>query len=137
MSNFSHHHLCTLFLLSLMTGIANENGGITFFPVQVNVGGQAQPLSSSIQPLSAQTLAGTLSPQQTAGTALQLQGPLAVQQVALPGEQRHRQQQGSSGARTRKAGSLALFFRKVLLSNQKVRSGSPQSAEVALSSVTI
>ncbi|XP_028941482.1 retinoblastoma-like protein 2 isoform X3 [Antrostomus carolinensis] len=45
-------------------GIANENGGITFFPVQVNVGTQPQAVSSPIQPLSAQTLAGTLNPQQ-------------------------------------------------------------------------
>uniref|UniRef100_A0A8B9CWG8 Retinoblastoma-like protein 2 n=1 Tax=Anser brachyrhynchus TaxID=132585 RepID=A0A8B9CWG8_9AVES len=37
-------------------GIANENGGITFFPVQVNVGTQPQAVSGSIQPLSAQTL---------------------------------------------------------------------------------
>ncbi|XP_065754543.1 retinoblastoma-like protein 2 isoform X4 [Phocoena phocoena] len=45
-------------------GIANENGGITFFPVQVNVGGQAQAVTGSIQPLSAQALAGSLSSQQ-------------------------------------------------------------------------
>ncbi|XP_053126906.1 retinoblastoma-like protein 2 isoform X2 [Hemicordylus capensis] len=94
-------------------GIANENGGITFIPVQVNVGGQGQPLSSSIQPLSAQTLAGTLSTQQMAGTALQLQGQVAVQQIALPGENRPKQQLGSSSAKSRKAGSLSLFFRKV------------------------
>ncbi|XP_053256149.1 retinoblastoma-like protein 2 isoform X2 [Podarcis raffonei] len=91
-------------------GIANENGGITFIPVQVNVSGQAQPLPSSIQPLSAQTLAGTLSTQQMTGTALQLQGQF--QQIALPGE-RQKQQMGSSSAKSRKAGSLALFFRKV------------------------
>ncbi|XP_044778219.1 retinoblastoma-like protein 2 isoform X4 [Neomonachus schauinslandi] len=45
-------------------GIANENGGITFFPVQVNVTGQAQAVTGSIQPLSAQALAGSLSSQQ-------------------------------------------------------------------------
>ncbi|XP_066493965.1 retinoblastoma-like protein 2 [Tiliqua scincoides] len=94
-------------------GIANENGGITFIPVQVNVGGQAQPLSSSIQPLSAQTLAGSLSTQQMAGTALQLQSPVAVQQIALPGEQRQKQQINISGIKSRKASSLSLFFRKV------------------------
>uniref|UniRef100_A0A669QYD7 RB transcriptional corepressor like 2 n=1 Tax=Phasianus colchicus TaxID=9054 RepID=A0A669QYD7_PHACC len=44
-------------------GIANENGGITFFPVQVNVGAQPQAVSGSIQPLSAQALTGTLSTQ--------------------------------------------------------------------------
>lgn len=81
--------------------------------MQVNVGGQAQPLSSSIQPLSAQTLAGTLSTQQMAGTSLQLQSPVAVQQIALPGEQRQKQQISSSGIKPRKAGSLSLFFRKV------------------------
>ncbi|KAJ6665980.1 hypothetical protein lerEdw1_000884 [Lerista edwardsae] len=94
-------------------GIANENGGITFIPVQVNVGGQAQPLSSSVQPLSAQTLAGSLSTQQMAGTALQLPSPVAVQQIALPGEPRQKQQLNSSIIKSRKAGSLSLFFRKV------------------------
>lgn len=94
-------------------GIANENGGITFIPVQVNVGGQAQPLPSSIQPLSAQSLAGTLSTQQMAGAALHLQGQVAVQQIALPGDQRAKQPQGGSCAKSRKAGSLSLFFRKV------------------------
>uniref|UniRef100_A0A8C6YGS8 Retinoblastoma-like protein 2 n=1 Tax=Naja naja TaxID=35670 RepID=A0A8C6YGS8_NAJNA len=92
-------------------GIANENGGITFIPVQV-VGGQAQSLSSSIPPLSAQTLSGTLSSQPMSGPTLQLQGQL--QQVAHPGERRQKQQVISSGGnRSRKAGSLSLFFRKV------------------------
>ncbi|XP_054856396.1 retinoblastoma-like protein 2 [Eublepharis macularius] len=94
-------------------GIANENGGITFIPVQVNVGGQAQPLSGSIQPLSAQSLAGTLSAQQMAGATLQLQGQVAVPQVAVSGDQRTKQQPGGSCAKSRKAGSLSLFFRKV------------------------
>uniref|UniRef100_A0ACB8EA38 Tubulin folding cofactor A n=1 Tax=Sphaerodactylus townsendi TaxID=933632 RepID=A0ACB8EA38_9SAUR len=94
-------------------GIANENGGITFIPVQVNVGAQAQPLAGSIQPLSAQSLTGTLSTQQVAGAALQLQGPVAVQQIALPGDQRAKQPPGGSSAKSRKAGSLSLFFRKV------------------------
>uniref|UniRef100_A0A8B9ZMI6 RB transcriptional corepressor like 2 n=1 Tax=Anas zonorhyncha TaxID=75864 RepID=A0A8B9ZMI6_9AVES len=67
-------------------GIANENGGITFFPVQVNVGTQPQAVSGSIQPLSAQTLA----------------------------EQRQTQQLATAAsARPRKMGSLSLFFRKV------------------------
>ncbi|XP_063168727.1 retinoblastoma-like protein 2 isoform X1 [Candoia aspera] len=92
-------------------GIANENGGITFIPVQVNVGGQAQSLPSSIPPLSAQTLAGTLSSQQIAGTTLQLQGQF--QQIAHPGERRQKQQISSGGSRSRKTGSLSLFFRKV------------------------
>ncbi|XP_059569775.1 retinoblastoma-like protein 2 isoform X2 [Alligator mississippiensis] len=94
-------------------GIANENGGITFFPVQVNVGSQAQAVSGSIQPLSAQTLAGTLNTQMS-GTALQLPGQVSVQQIASPGEQRQNQQFTTScGIRPRKTGSLSLFFRKV------------------------
>ncbi|KAF2978828.1 hypothetical protein EK904_006077, partial [Melospiza melodia maxima] len=92
-------------------GIANENGGITFFPVQVNVGAQPQAVSGPMQPLSAQTLAGTLNPQM-AGAALQLPGQLTVQQIS-PGEQRQTQHLGATAARPRKMGSLALFFRKV------------------------
>ncbi|RMC09092.1 hypothetical protein DUI87_14098 [Hirundo rustica rustica] len=92
-------------------GIANENGGITFFPVQVNVGTQPQAVSGPMQPLSAQTLAGTLNPQM-AGAALQLPGQLTVQQIS-PGEQRPSQHFSATAARPRKMGSLALFFRKV------------------------
>uniref|UniRef100_A0A8C0V6I6 RB transcriptional corepressor like 2 n=1 Tax=Cyanistes caeruleus TaxID=156563 RepID=A0A8C0V6I6_CYACU len=92
-------------------GIANENGGITFFPVQVNVGAQPQAVSGPMQPLSAQTLAGSLAPQM-AGAALQLPGQLTVQQIS-PGEQRQTQQLSATAARPRKMGSLALFFRKV------------------------
>ncbi|XP_070616275.1 retinoblastoma-like protein 2 [Erythrolamprus reginae] len=92
-------------------GIANENGGITFIPVHVNVAGQAQSMPTSIPPLTAQTLAGTLSSQQMSGPTLQLQGQL--QQVAHPGERRIKQQISSAGNRSRKAGSLTLFFRKV------------------------
>ncbi|XP_030313362.1 retinoblastoma-like protein 2 isoform X3 [Calypte anna] len=91
-------------------GIANENGGITFFPVQVNVGTQPQAVSGPIQPLSAQTLTGTLNTQM-AGAALQLPGQLTVQQIS-PGEQRQIQQFPTS-SRPRKMGSLGLFFRKV------------------------
>ncbi|XP_032086618.1 retinoblastoma-like protein 2 [Thamnophis elegans] len=92
-------------------GIANENGGITFIPVNLNVSGQAQSLPSSIPPLSAQTLAGTLTSQQMTRPTLQLQGQL--QQVAHPGERRQKQQISSGANRSRKAGSLTLFFRKV------------------------
>ncbi|XP_054245817.1 retinoblastoma-like protein 2 [Indicator indicator] len=93
-------------------GIANENGGITFFPVQVNVGAQPQAVSGPIQPLSAQTLAGTLNTQMT-GATLQLPGQLTVQQIS-PGEQRQMQQlTTATSTRPRKMGSLALFFRKV------------------------
>ncbi|KAJ7405052.1 Retinoblastoma-like protein 2 [Willisornis vidua] len=92
-------------------GIANENGGITFFPVQVNVGSQPQAVSGPIQPLSAQTLTGTLNTQM-AGAALQLPGQLTVQQIS-PGEQRQTQQFTATTTRPRKTGSLSLFFRKV------------------------
>ncbi|XP_069312797.1 retinoblastoma-like protein 2 isoform X5 [Eulemur rufifrons] len=95
-------------------GIANENGGITFFPVQVNVGGQAQAVTGSIQPLSAQALAGSLSSQQVTGTTLQVPGQVAIQQIS-PGGQQQKQGQplSSSNIRPRKTSSLSLFFRKV------------------------
>lgn len=96
------------------SGIANENGGITFFPVQVNVGGQAQAVTSSIQPLSAQALAGSLSSQQVTGTTLQVPGQVAIQQIS-PGGQPQKQGQpfSNSSVRPRKTSSLSLFFRKV------------------------
>uniref|UniRef100_A0A8C5ZJU1 RB transcriptional corepressor like 2 n=1 Tax=Marmota marmota marmota TaxID=9994 RepID=A0A8C5ZJU1_MARMA len=95
-------------------GIANENGGITFFPVQVNVGGQAQAVTGSIQPLSAQALTGSLSSQQVTGTTLQVPGQVAIQQIS-PGGQQQKQGQSltSSNVRPRKTSSLSLFFRKV------------------------
>ncbi|XP_037061976.1 retinoblastoma-like protein 2 isoform X2 [Peromyscus leucopus] len=92
-------------------GIANENGGITFFPVQVNVGGQAQAVTGSLQPLSAQALAGSLSSQQVTGTTLQVPGQVAVQQIG--GQQQKQGQPLTSSIRTRKTSSLSLFFRKV------------------------
>uniref|UniRef100_A0A8B9QDZ0 RB transcriptional corepressor like 2 n=1 Tax=Apteryx owenii TaxID=8824 RepID=A0A8B9QDZ0_APTOW len=93
-------------------GIANENGGITFFPVQVNVGTQPQAVSGSIQPLSAQTLAGTLNTQMT-GATLQLPGQVTVQHISS-GEQRQNQQFATTTTiKPRKMGSLSLFFRKV------------------------
>ncbi|XP_045674383.1 retinoblastoma-like protein 2 isoform X2 [Phyllostomus hastatus] len=95
-------------------GIANENGGITFFPVQVNVGGQAQAVTGSIQPLSAQALAGSLSSQQVTGAAVQVAGQVTIQQMPPGGPQ---QKQGpaptSSSGRPRKTSSLSLFLRKV------------------------
>uniref|UniRef100_H0V7Y1 RB transcriptional corepressor like 2 n=1 Tax=Cavia porcellus TaxID=10141 RepID=H0V7Y1_CAVPO len=95
-------------------GIANENGGITFFPVQVNVGGQAQAVTGSIQPLSAQALAGSLSSQQVTGTTLQVPGQVAIQQIS-PGGQQQKQGQAlsSSNIRPKTTSSLSLFFRKV------------------------
>lgn len=107
--------LCFFFSLKQTLGIANENGGITFFPVQVNVGGQAQAVTGSIQPLSAQALAGSLSSQQVTGTTLQVPGQVAIQQISPGGPQ---QKQGlpltSSSIRPRKTSSLSLFFRKVI-----------------------
>ncbi|XP_040838640.1 retinoblastoma-like protein 2 isoform X3 [Ochotona curzoniae] len=95
-------------------GIANENGGITFFPVQVNVGGQAPAVAGSLQPLSAQALAGSLTSHQVSGTTLQIPGQVAIQQIS-PGGQPPRQGQPtvSSVVRPRKTSSLSLFFRKV------------------------
>ncbi|NXA10780.1 RBL2 protein, partial [Sapayoa aenigma] len=92
-------------------GIANENGGITFFPVQVNVGAQPGAVSGPVQPLSAQSLAGALNPP-VPGAALQLPGQVTVQHIS-PGEQRHSQQFTATALRPRKTGSLSLFFRKV------------------------
>lgn len=112
---YNHHFHHAFFSLKQTAGIANENGGITFFPVQVNVGGQAQAVTGSIQPLSAQTLAGSLSSQQVAGTTLQVPGQVAIQQISPGGQQ---QKQGtpltSSNIRPRKTSSLSLFFRKVI-----------------------
>ncbi|XP_027765382.1 LOW QUALITY PROTEIN: retinoblastoma-like protein 2 [Empidonax traillii] len=84
--------------------IANENGGITFFPVQVNVGAQPQAVSGPIQPLNTQALGGTLN--------TQMPGQLTVQQIS-PGEQRQAQQFTATSVRPRKTDSLLLFFRKV------------------------
>ncbi|KAK6477027.1 retinoblastoma-like protein 2 isoform X1 [Huso huso] len=83
-------------------GIANENGGITFIPVQVSVSGQPQPLS-------AQTLAGTLNMQQITGSTLQVAGPVALS----TGQQQKKSQQSPASTKPRRTGSLSLFFRKV------------------------
>lgn len=68
-------------------GIANESGGITFIPVQVSMTGQG---GATLQPLSAQTLTGTLTVQSsvTKPAAKVASSPL-------------------------RKGSLSLFFRKV------------------------
>uniref|UniRef100_A0A3B5BHC0 Retinoblastoma-like protein 2 n=1 Tax=Stegastes partitus TaxID=144197 RepID=A0A3B5BHC0_9TELE len=67
--------------------IANESGGITFFPVQVSVTGQA---GAALQPLSAQTLTGTIAVQSAVAKP-------AVKAASSP----------------LRKGSLSLFFRKV------------------------
>ncbi|XP_036201868.1 retinoblastoma-like protein 2 isoform X3 [Myotis myotis] len=94
-------------------GIANENGGITFFPVQVNVGGQASAVTGSMQPLSAQALAGNLSSQQVTGTSLQVPGQVAIQQLSPGAQQKQGPPLPSGSGRPRKTSSLSLFFRKV------------------------
>uniref|UniRef100_G1P2J3 RB transcriptional corepressor like 2 n=2 Tax=Myotis lucifugus TaxID=59463 RepID=G1P2J3_MYOLU len=94
-------------------GIANENGGITFFPVQVNVGGQPSAVTGSMQPLSAQALAGNLSSQQVTGTTLQVPGQVAIQQLSPGGQQKQGPSLPSGSGRPRKTSSLSLFFRKV------------------------
>ncbi|XP_051884343.1 retinoblastoma-like protein 2 isoform X1 [Pristis pectinata] len=95
-------------------GIANENGGITFIPVQLSVSGQAQSVTSTIQPLTAQNLASSLGSHQIAGTAVQIAGQVSIQQS--PGQnqnQNQNQHQGGISSRPKKTGSVALFFRKV------------------------
>ncbi|KAM9301874.1 retinoblastoma-like protein 2 [Gastrophryne carolinensis] len=83
-------------------GIANENGGITFFPVQVNVSRQAHSVASTIQPITAQSLAGPLTTQQ-----MQVAGQVPIPQLQFsPGRQ-------SVCSKLKKTGSLALFCRKV------------------------
>ncbi|MGH0138793.1 UNVERIFIED_CONTAM: hypothetical protein FKN15_001755 [Acipenser sinensis] len=101
-------------------GKANENGGITFIPVQVSVSGQPQPLN-------AQTLAGTLNTQQITGSTLLVAGPMGIKTqqitgstllVAGPaalstGQQQKKSQQSPASTKPRRTGSLSLFFRKV------------------------
>ncbi|KAG8563380.1 hypothetical protein GDO81_016044 [Engystomops pustulosus] len=83
-------------------GIANENGGITFFPVQVSMSGQACGVSSSIQPLTAQALASPMTTQQ-----MQVAGQVTIPQVPVsPGQQ-------NASNKLKKVGSLSLFCRRV------------------------
>eukprot|EP00063_Salmo_salar_P006220 XP_013981055.1 PREDICTED: retinoblastoma-like protein 2 isoform X1 [Salmo salar] len=89
-------------------GIANENGGITFIPVQVSVTGQG---TATLQPLSAQSLTGTLTSQPQTTTTLNsptLQGSHAAgKPIKKPAAQ------GPSNNGPQKKSSLSLFFRKV------------------------
>ncbi|XP_072574453.1 retinoblastoma-like protein 2 isoform X1 [Paramormyrops kingsleyae] len=88
-------------------GIANENGGITFIPVQVSVTGQS---GGTLQPLTAQALAGTLTAQQIAGVV----SPATAQGSPSTGQQAKKAEPQSSGtSKPPKTGSLSLFFRKV------------------------
>ncbi|XP_038659765.1 retinoblastoma-like protein 1 isoform X3 [Scyliorhinus canicula] len=76
------------------SGIANETGGITFIPVQVNVSQQAEVVEETVQvPLSAQTLLNS-SPKRIGIGAVQEPPAAAIN-------------------KPKKTGSLALFFRKV------------------------
>ncbi|XP_066569529.1 retinoblastoma-like protein 2 isoform X3 [Amia ocellicauda] len=91
-------------------GIANENGGITFIPVQVSMGGQAAGVGGTLQPLTAQTLAGTLSAQQLSSAAPQV----TAQSTLSPGQLAKRAlPQSPASSKPRRTGSLCLFFRKV------------------------
>uniref|UniRef100_A0A4W4EBX9 Retinoblastoma-like protein 2 n=1 Tax=Electrophorus electricus TaxID=8005 RepID=A0A4W4EBX9_ELEEL len=88
-------------------GIANENGGITFIPVQVSVTGQS---GAGLQPLTAQALTGTLNTQHltvTTPTSTTHNSPAACKQG------KKSPQQGTSPSRVQRTGSLSLFFRKV------------------------
>uniref|UniRef100_A0A673WMC5 Retinoblastoma-like protein 2 n=1 Tax=Salmo trutta TaxID=8032 RepID=A0A673WMC5_SALTR len=78
-------------------GIANENGGITFIPVQVSVTGQG---TAMLQPLSAQSLTGTLTSQPQTTTTLNSPAPQGSPATSKP-------------IKKLKKGSLSLFFRKV------------------------
>ncbi|KAM3869888.1 retinoblastoma-like protein 2 [Diretmus argenteus] len=71
-------------------GIANESGGITFIPVQVSMTGQG---GATLQPLSAQTLTGTITTQSAVSKPV-------TKPVTKP-------------ASPLRKGSLSLFFRKV------------------------
>ncbi|CAB1313494.1 unnamed protein product, partial [Coregonus sp. 'balchen'] len=89
-------------------GIANENGGITFIPVQVSVTGQG---TTMLQPLSAQSLTGTLTSQPQTTTTLNSPGPQGSHATSKPNKKLAAQ--GPSNNKPQKKGSLSLFFRKV------------------------
>uniref|UniRef100_W5MK11 Retinoblastoma-like protein 2 n=1 Tax=Lepisosteus oculatus TaxID=7918 RepID=W5MK11_LEPOC len=86
-------------------GIANENGGITFIPVQVSMPSQAAGVGGSLQPLTAQTLSGTLTTQQLSGVASQVSTqntPPVGQQAKAPAAH------SPAENKPRKTGSLTL-----------------------------
>lgn len=88
-------------------GIANESGGITFIPVPMEITGQS---ATALQPLTAQSLTGTLNTQQltatmSAGTAQNNPTPSKQAKTSTP--------LGSPPKRAQRTGSLCLFFRKV------------------------
>ncbi|KAF4081286.1 hypothetical protein AMELA_G00159820 [Ameiurus melas] len=87
-------------------GIANENGGITFIPVQVSVTGQSGP---GLQTLTAQALTGSLNTQQLTTTM-----PAGTAHTS-PTTGKHAKMSPQQGTpnRAQRTGSLCLFFRKV------------------------
>ncbi|XP_071007967.1 retinoblastoma-like protein 2 isoform X2 [Oncorhynchus clarkii lewisi] len=89
-------------------GIANENGGITFIPVQVSVTGQG---TAMLQPLSAQSLTGTLTSQPQTTTTLN--SPAQQGSPATSKPIKKLAAQVPSTNKPQKKGSLSLFFRKV------------------------
>uniref|UniRef100_A0A4W5L8K8 RB transcriptional corepressor like 2 n=1 Tax=Hucho hucho TaxID=62062 RepID=A0A4W5L8K8_9TELE len=89
-------------------GIANENGGITFIPVQVSVTGQG---TAMLQPLSAQSLTGTLTSQPQTTTTLNSPAPQGSPATGKPIKKLAAQV--PSNNKPQKKGSLSLFFRKV------------------------
>uniref|UniRef100_A0A673WD71 RB transcriptional corepressor like 2 n=1 Tax=Salmo trutta TaxID=8032 RepID=A0A673WD71_SALTR len=89
-------------------GIANENGGITFIPVQVSVTGQG---TAMLQPLSAQSLTGTLTSQPQTTTTLNSPAPQGSPATSKPIKKLAAQVPSSN--KPQKKGSLSLFFRKV------------------------
>ncbi|XP_072526367.1 retinoblastoma-like protein 2 isoform X2 [Salminus brasiliensis] len=88
-------------------GIANENGGITFIPVQVSVTGQS---GTGLQPLTAQALTGTLNAQQLTATT---PTGTAHSSPAAGKQSKKSPVQGTPPNRAQRTGSLSLFFRKV------------------------
>ncbi|CDQ60655.1 unnamed protein product [Oncorhynchus mykiss] len=89
-------------------GIANENGGITFIPVQVSVTGQG---TAMLQPLSAQSLTGTLTSQPQTTTTLNSPAPQGSPATSKPIKKLAAQVPSTN--KPQKKGSLSLFFRKV------------------------
>uniref|UniRef100_A0A8B9J450 RB transcriptional corepressor like 2 n=1 Tax=Astyanax mexicanus TaxID=7994 RepID=A0A8B9J450_ASTMX len=88
-------------------GIANENGGITFIPVQVSVTGQS---GAGLQPLTAQALTGTLNSQQLTPTT---PTSTAHSSPASGKQNKKSPAQVTPPNRAQRTGSLSLFFRKV------------------------
>ncbi|XP_069757692.1 retinoblastoma-like protein 2 isoform X2 [Narcine bancroftii] len=109
--SISHVPGQTLVTMATAT-VTATNGQTVTIPVQVqlSVSGQAQSVTSTQRPLTAQNLASKVSSHQLAGTAVQIAGQVSIQQS--PG-QNQSQNQGRISICPKKTGSVALFFRKV------------------------